>query len=322
MSDNKTLPLLKPMLAVPSEPFNHPDYLFEVKWDGYRCLAYLEQRKTKLVSRNLKNISATFPDLDDLYLHVKDLPLLLDGEIIVLRNGKPSFNDLQTRAKLENQDRVARMAHTAPAIYIAFDILYRRGTSLLDMPLYARRECLDKVLEPGRNILISEQVAREGVALYRACIERGLEGIVGKRFDGRYLPGTRSPLWKKVRHTREADLVICGYSKGKGSRLLGALVLGAWDGQKYIYQGRVGTGLSLEAQINLLQRLETLKTSKPVFTGMGNAGHAINWVRPELVCRVEYLALTREGMLRHPVYKGLRRDKLPEECLPPGDGQS
>lgn len=320
LSDRTLLPLLKPMLAVPSEPFDHPDYLFEVKWDGYRCLAYLDQRETKLISRNQKNITGAFPDLGDLCLHVKDIPLVLDGEIIVLRNGRPSFDDLQARAKLVAEDRVARAAQKAPAIYMAFDILYRRGAPLVDRPLHVRREYLQAVLKPGQNIFISEQVAREGVAFYRACVEKGLEGVVGKRFDGRYLPGTRSPLWKKVRHIREADLVICGYRRGKGSRVLGALVLGAWDGRKFIYQGMVGTGLNREEQLDLLDRLESLKINESLLTGADHAGRAINWVRPELVCRVEYLSLTREGLLRHPVYKGLRADKPPGECSPAGNG--
>lgn len=312
------LPLLKPMLAVPSQPFDHPEYLFEVKWDGYRCLAYLDRWETRLISRNQKDITATFPDLSELHRQVKDAPLVLDGEIIVMYRGLPSFDELQARAKLASPERVFRAAQKAPATYIAFDLLYRRGEPLLDRPLYARREQLQAVLEPGGHIFISEQVIREGVFFYRACVEKGLEGVVGKRYDGRYLPGQRSPLWKKVRCTREADLVICGYRRGRGGRLLGALLLGAWDGRGFVYQGMVGTGFTREEERELLQKLAALQVEKPLLTSVPPAGAGNVWVRPELVCRVAYLSLTRRGLLRHPVYKGLRTDKSPAQCIPAG----
>lgn len=317
MRATDSLPLIKPMLAVPAAPFKHPDYLFEIKWDGYRCLAYLEDRGTTLMSRNLKDITLYFPDLGDMHRLVKEIPVILDGEIIVLREGQPSFAALQSRAKLTRGERVKRAADTMPALYVAFDILHRPDKPLVDIPLSERLEMLRKVLEPNRKMIVSEGVRGEGLAFFQACVDRGLEGAVAKRVDGRYLPGTRSPLWKKVRATREADLVICGYRSGKGDRLLGSLVLGAWDGKNYVYQGLVGTGMDRKDEKTLLEKLATIVANDGLPHVHGDlAGRNVQWVLPVLVCRVEYLTLTGQGILRHPVYRGLRDDKKPEECRP------
>ncbi len=316
--DTSDLPLVKPMLAVPAQPFDDTDYFFEIKWDGYRCLAYLDGQTT-LVSRNLKNITDTFPDLRGLSQYVRDKPLVLDGEIIVLNDGIPSFDALQSRAKLMNENRVFRAAQVLPAIYVAFDILYRRGKSLMQFSLSERRDCLQKVVITGNNLIISQPVLGDGVSYYRACVDKGLEGVVAKRMDSIYVPGTRSIYWKKLRHTREVDLVICGYRAGQGSRLLGSLVLAAWNGANFVYQGMVGSGFSRDEELSLLKKLADLGTiSRPLQDSNLVPVHDIHWVRPRLVCRVEYLTLTRDGILRHPVYKGLRGDKAPEECWQAG----
>jgi bifunctional non-homologous end joining protein LigD/DNA ligase-1 len=303
------------MLAVPADPFDHPDYLFEVKWDGYRCLAYIEQQSVKLISRNAKNITVAFPDLEDLYSRTAKAPAVLDGEIIVLHQGKPSFEALQSRAGLGDKDRARRAALKLPSIYMAFDVLYCAGRPLLDRPLYERRAWLQEVVHAGHNLLISEQVQEHGVLFYRACVEKGLEGAMAKKMDSKYRPGARSALWKKIRHTREADLVICGYRAGRGKRLLGSLVLAAWDGTRYVYQGMVGSGLSRDEEQELLQKLAVWRIDRPLLENDALPG-IINWVLPRLVCRVEYLTLTGDGILRHPVYQGLRADKAPEECPP------
>ncbi|WP_449241511.1 non-homologous end-joining DNA ligase [Desulfoscipio gibsoniae] len=311
------LPLIEPMLAVPARPFDDSEYYFEVKWDGYRCLAYLDNLTT-LVSRNLKDITGTFPDLGGLFRRVKDTPLVLDGEIIVLNDDKPSFAALQSRAKLEDKNRIISAARSLPAIYMAFDILYYRGVSIMQRPLSERRECLQTVVDANDYFLISEPVRGEGVAFYRACVAQGLEGAMAKRVDSKYTPGSRSVYWKKLRHTREADLTVCGYRRGRGSRLLGSLVLAAWNGADFVYQGMVGSGLSRDEEINLLKAMNGLAAdSCPIKSGSLPV-RGVQWVRPRLVCRVEYLTLTREGIMRHPVYKGLRGDKSPEECTPAG----
>ncbi|WP_027363827.1 non-homologous end-joining DNA ligase [Desulfotruncus alcoholivorax] len=314
------LPLLKPMLAVKAKPFNHPDFFFEVKWDGYRCLAYLEKGVTRLLSRNQKDLTSAFPDLSDMHSILGNLPLVLDGEIVVLAGGRPSFEKLQSRAGLKDKFQINQAMQRLPAVFMVFDILYYQGQSMVNLPLYRRREVLEAVVKSHGKIAVSETIRGDGVDLYHACVEQGLEGVMAKKINSRYLPGNRSPLWKKIRHTLEADLVICGYRAGNGSRILGSLVLGAWNGKNFIYQGMVGTGLNRAQESNLLEKLQLLKTETPLFTGTCIHTQSLFWVRPELVCKVEYLALTREGYLRHPVYRGLRPDIDPTECAPLKNG--
>jgi len=313
------LPLIKPMLATAAKPFDHPDYVFEVKWDGYRCLAYLIATNTTLVSRNLKNITSHFPDLGDMHLQVQKDAVILDGEIIVLRDGQPSFDALQSRARLTDRQRINLATQNLPALYMAFDILYCRGKSLLDLPLYDRFEKLKAAVGPNRLIVVSDGVRGDGISFFRACADKGLEGVMAKRLDSRYLPGTRSPLWKKIRATREADLVICGYRSGQGSRRLGTLVMGAWNGKEFIYQGLVGTGIDRVAEEALLIKLAAISSRHKSLEAAELAGRSVHWVMPDMVCRVEYLALTGQGLLRHPVYRGLRSDKKPRECRPAGE---
>jgi len=312
------LPLVKPMLAVAAGPFDHPDYIFEVKWDGYRCLAYLEAGNTTLVSRNLKNITPHFPDLGDMHRQVQKTAVILDGEIITLQDGQPSFAALQSRARLTDRQRINRAAQSTPALYMAFDILYCQGNSLLELPLSERFEELKTVVEPNRLVVVSDGVRGDGISFFRACVDKGLEGMMAKRMDSRYLPGTRSPLWKKIRATRDADLVICGYRKGKGGRRLGSLILGAWNGKEFVYQGLVGTGIDRVAEEDLLIKLAAIGAEHSIL-GVAELAGRVHWVMPEMVCRVEYLTLTGQGLLRHPVYRGLRGDKNPRECKPAGD---
>ncbi len=310
------LPPIKPMLAVAAGPFNHPDYVFEIKWDGYRCLAYLEAGNTALMSRNLTDITPQFPDLADLHRRVRNYPAVLDGEIIVLQDGRPSFAALQSRAKLTDKQRVSLAAQSLPAVYMAFDIIYSRGIPLMELPLYERLQELNAVVGPDRQVVVSDGVRGEGKAFFRACVEKGLEGMMAKRLDGRYLPGTRSALWKKIRATREADLVVCGYLEGKGGRRLGSLVLGAWNGKEYVYQGLVGTGFDRVTEDDLLFKLAAVGTDRKTLAAKELVGRTVHWAEPVLVCRVEFLTLTGQGLLRHPVYRGLRDDKSPRECRP------
>lgn len=308
------------MLAVKSGPFDSPDYLFEIKWDGYRGLAYLGSggqepgSLTTLWSRNQINMTGTFPELGKLHQRVKRLPAIIDGEIVVLgEDGKPSFAGLQSRAR-----GLTPRAKTAPsnlaAVFIAFDVLYAGGKRLLDNPLEERKDALEEMLLPGPEMILSSHVVQRGLDYYQACTSQGLEGVVAKRLGSPYLPGRRSQHWKKIRHTRQADLIICGYQAGKGGRALGSLALGAMEGGKIIYQGKVGTGFTDKEAAILLEHLGKMEIPGPVMGVPRQEAKKIVWVQPVLVCQVQFLTTTGEGYLRHPVYQGLRWDKSPEEC--------
>ncbi|MBC7106573.1 MAG: ATP-dependent DNA ligase [Firmicutes bacterium] len=306
------------MLAVPASPFSHPDFLFEVKWDGYRCLAYLEAGTT-LRSRNLRDLTPAFPELGGLHGRVEGLPALLDGEVAVFTEGVPDFGALQERGRVERPERAAAAAARYPAVYLAFDILYHRGKSLMERPLRERKEVLLASVRPGPHLAVPEGAGgEEGEAYFAAAVKAGLEGVVAKRLDGPYLPGRRSPLWRKIRAVKGADAVICGFEPGSGGRPLGSLILGAYRDGRLVYIGKVGTGFTEAEALALYRTLEALRVPTPSLPVPREDLRRPRWVRPCLVCTVHYAALTREGRLRHASFRGLRHDKEPAECGLPG----
>ncbi|HBC94070.1 MAG TPA: ATP-dependent DNA ligase, partial [Pelotomaculum sp.] len=223
--DEKNLPLVRPMLAVSSLPFDSGEHLFEIKWDGYRSLAYLDNH-TVIRSRNLVDLTEKFPELAGLHRRVKKLPAILDGEIVVFEDGKPSFTGLQARGRRDGIKRTDRAFAGRPAVFIAFDVLYTDSGSVMEKSLEERKVILEDMVEQADELVLSRFIYAEGLAYYDACVREGLEGVIAKRLDSVYLPGRRSNSWQKFKDTREADLVICGYQRGAGGRLLGSLLLG------------------------------------------------------------------------------------------------
>jgi len=296
--------VLRPMLAWESKaPFDSETHFFEVKWDGYRALAFLEDG-TRLQSRNLRDITSAFPVLATLHRFFRG-PAVLDGEIVAFWQGRPSFEKLR--------------AQRGELYFLAFDLLFLGDRALLDLPFVRRREMLSRGIEPGGRLLLSEGVPGRGIALFHATGEQGLEGIVAKEMTSPYLPGQRSRAWLKVKHRRRLDCVIGGYTRGRGKRI-GGFLLGAYGPEGLRYLGRAGTGFAEEEVAQILRRLAP-RASSPF-------SHALpvdiireveSWAQPELVCEVEYLEVTREGYLRQPSFVTLRQDKTPTECLLPED---
>lgn len=310
------LPLLRPMLAVAGEAFNSDEHIFEVKWDGYRCLAYLGAT-TALRSRNLKDFTPVFPELAGLHRACREVPAIVDGEIVVFDNEQPSFNKLQARGRLVDRGRVHAAARTSPALFVAFDLLYAGGRSLIEKTLKERKDFLEQIMSPTGGLIVSQYVSGQGLEFAKACAARGLEGMMAKRLDSSYLPGRRSRYWRKIHQHPVADLVICGYQPGRGGRRLGALVLGYYQAGRLVYCGKVGTGFDRAEEDLLIKRLDTLADPGPVLPLAEIERRRTRWTKPMLVCAVRYLALTGEGLLRHPSYQGLRLDKSPLACGPP-----
>jgi bifunctional non-homologous end joining protein LigD/DNA ligase-1 len=312
--DGKTLPLIRPMLAVSSQPFDSEKHLFEIKWDGYRGLVYLEKNDTLIRSRNLIDLTVKFPELGGLHQRIKKLPAILDGEIVVFEDGKPSFACLQARGRMNVMKRISRASAENPAIFIVFDILYIDGRSVMEKTLEERKSLLENMVEQADEVVLSKFILTEGLAYYNACVRKGLEGVIAKKLDSTYLPGRRSNNWQKFRNTREADLVICGYQNGAGGRLLGSLILGGYREGRLVYQGKVGTGFNEHEAALLLAKLMKLEVDEKILVVPSKENKQTKWVKPDLACAVEYLTLTSEGCLRHPVFKRLRTDKAPEDC--------
>jgi bifunctional non-homologous end joining protein LigD len=302
----------KPMLArLAQQPFSGKDWLFEIKWDGFRAIAYVNQTLS-LRSRNQKELKYNFPELQELTQLAHNV--VLDGEIVVVKEGKPDFQALLERGQAASPVEIELQAKRSPVVYVVFDILEKDGVSLVDLPLTERKRILRDSVKEGKHVLLSDFVEEKGEAYYRVALEKGLEGVMAKKKDSVYEQGARSGSWLKIKKLRSCDCVIFGYTKGSGARsgTFGALLLGLYDGEKPVYVGKVGTGFSQMLLQTLSERFQSLKTGEAPFEPdiLGE----VTWLKPELVCEVGYQMVTRDVRLRMPRFLGLRQYKLPSEC--------
>lgn len=316
----ETPPPPEPMLATLGEgPFDDPAWSFEPKWDGIRAIAVCTDA-TVLISRNRNEITAGYPELQRLHERLVAIDGMVDGEIVALDNGVPSFEKLQSRMHVREEREVKRLSQTVPVTYVAFDLIYLDGRSLADLPFEERRAKLEAAIVPSPNVQVSPTVPREGTALYQAAKAQRLEGVVAKRLGSRYEPGRRSHAWLKIKTTIDADLVIAGWTEGQKGRAgrLGALALAVYDGDRLHYAGNCGTGFTDRSLAEVGARLVELGEApcpfpREVVRDKPELRHA-HWVPPALVAIVEFRQLTGAGRLRAASFKGLREDKRPEEC--------
>lgn len=300
-----------PMLAKRSNPFDSEDYFYEIKWDGIRCLAYING-DINLRSRNNKNITQNYPEFDDMQKWVKNRPLILDGEIVMMKNGKPSFHEWQKRSGIKDKTKLIKAVKANPAVFMVFDILYINGENMFELPLHHRKEVLSENIKDNTYLIVSDVIVGNGIEIYKAAVKKELEGIVAKKKDSLYYPGKRTNFWYKFKKSIEEDFIICGYLKG-GQWGIGSLVLGRYFGERLVYQGTVGTGFKRQDSKKLLGYFKKSKTENP-FVDKGTENLSVTWVRPELVCTVEYLEKGKKG-LRHASFKGIRLDREPGSCL-------
>lgn len=314
---------IKPMLAESGRPFDSKDHIFEIKWDGIRCLAFLDpdSDSTYLQSRNLLNLNPHYPDLSTLHHQAHKGACVIDGEIIALRNGRPSFLDLQQRMNASGLS-LACLTKRIPVLFVAFDILKHRDQDVTARPLEARRQLLAELIKPGQQLILSEAVPQAGQAFYRAACQQKLEGIMAKRLGSPYLPGKRSPDWIKIKRRLLQPFVICGFYSHVPQRdpkrsVIASLLIGAYYQGALRGFGYVGSGLS-QRDIDYLQyTLAPLVADAPPGPAddFPTAGRQVYWVKPELTCLVEYLELTEARTLRHPSFQGFCPGIKPQECI-------
>ena len=220
--------LVKPMLAVSGQPFNSPEWIYEPKIDGTRCLAEVTSSGVRLYNRRLSEITYRYPEITAALAQTSGC--VLDGEIAVFSNGRPSFAKLAERDHLSDRLAIDYLARALPASYVVFDILFAKEMSVMDLPLRERKQILREELQESEAVSIADSFPDKGEDYFQAAQKMGIEGIVAKRLDSRYEPGTRSPDWIKIKKSLKLDLVIGGYIPGKGGRVsyFGGLLLGAY----------------------------------------------------------------------------------------------
>ncbi|MDR0471515.1 MAG: non-homologous end-joining DNA ligase [Nitrososphaerota archaeon] len=306
--------IYKPMLAKAlSTAFSDTHWLFEIKWDGFRAIAYVET-PFSLKSRNGKELKNTFPELTEL-THLADSNIVVDGEIIAMQNGKPDFQALLKRGQTTPEKQTPNSAVMVSVVYIVFDILEKNGQILTNLPLVERKKILQASLREGRHVLLSDFIETQGQAYYQLTLKEGLEGVVAKQKNSFYEEGLRTGSWLKIKRLKTCDCIIFGYTQGNQSRAstFGALLIGVYDLQGTpVYLGKVGTGFSAQMLSHLCDRFEKITTSVVPFKAASR--EVITWLKPLLVCEVCYQVLTPDTKLRMARFQRLREDKLPAEC--------
>ncbi|GAB4093387.1 DNA ligase-like domain-containing protein [Flaviaesturariibacter terrae] len=292
---------LKPMLAtLAADAFSDAGWQFEIKWDGYRALAYVDKGKVSLRSRNNLSFNEAYAPVVNA-LKSWNVPAVLDGEIVVLdEEGRADFSALQ-------QWKRTKKGHL---YFYVFDLLWIDGIDLRGKPLSERRALLKGLLPEGTLLRYSEAIEEYGKDFFEMVRKNGLEGMIAKRRDATYLDGRRSDSWLKIKAIERREVIICGYTKKQDSdRLFSSLVIGVPDGPGIRYIGQVGTGFDRAEQELLLKKMQPLHTRQCPFEEAPKLNGPVDWLRPFLVCEVTFTEETRDGVLRHPSYKGLRPDK-------------
>src|SRR5438874_2157154 len=305
---------VEPMLATLTDrPFSDPNWLFEIKWDGVRALARIENGALTLRSRNGVDIAQRYPELASLPETLAAREAILDGEIVALdAQGHSNFERLQERmhVRAPSENLVAQI----PVVYFAFDLLYCDGYDLREAPLLERKQLLQRLLYTSERFRYADHQLEHGRELFDLAAQNGLEGIVAKRADSPYI-SDRSPYWVKLKITRTVDAVVGGWTEARTSALpLGSLLLGLYQGKKLRFIGHAGSGFDAKKLKELSSRLKELAAPTCPFDAVPETNEKPSWVSPALVARVKFSGWTQERALRHPVFLALREDARPIGC--------
>jgi bifunctional non-homologous end joining protein LigD len=298
---------IQPMLAeTATEPFDDPDWRYEIKWDGYRILARVEAGEVKLLSRKAQDYTDRFSVVAD-ELRQLHIPAIIDGEMVIVDDsGKSDFQKLQNYLRTGD----------GRLVYYAFDLLHFDGHDLTSLPLSDRQELLRRALPQGDHLKLSEPLVEHGTALFAQAKSNGLEGLMAKRSSSLYLPGKRSRDWLKIKASLRQEAVIIGYTKPRAGRQhFGALVLGIYRDGQLVYAGHSGTGFNEATLRDLFDRLQPLRRDDCPVTPEPKTNEPAVWVDPVLVCEISFTEWTSDGSMRHPVFLGLRADKDAREVV-------
>jgi bifunctional non-homologous end joining protein LigD len=295
---------IKPMLAkIREKPFDDKDWIFEIKFDGYRAIAELNYADVKFYSRNGLFFGEEYPEL---YEELKKLHMyaVFDGEIVALDNkGRSSFQLLQEVDK-----------NSVRPLFYVFDLLEVEGKNIRELPLIQRKNQLKKLIGGNEVIRYSDYIEKKGKEFFDLLIKKNLEGMIAKKSDSIYRDGIRNGDWLKIKYQHEQEAIIVGFTEPQGSRkYFGALVLGVYINKELTCVGHVGTGFDEEALRNLFEKMKPLEIDHPPIKNDIVTGGRVTWIKPALVCNIRFSEWTHEGQMRQPVFLGLRKDKNPRE---------
>ncbi|MDQ2718602.1 MAG: DNA ligase D [Bacteroidota bacterium] len=307
-----------PMLAtLVDKPFDSPGWMYEVKWDGYRAIAFIRNGVVELASRNSKSFNDKFyPVFQE--LQKWKMNMIIDGEIVsVNEKGLADFSSLQSwRSEADGE-----------LIYYVFDVLWIDGKSTMHLPLIERREILKSILPESGNIRLSENFETGGIEFFKLAEEMSLEGIMAKKADSIYDPGSRTKDWLKIKTQKRQEVVIGGFTNNEGSsKLFSSLLVGVFESDRLIYTGKIGTGFTQKLQLEMMGKFKPLIIEDCPFTQIPDVNKpsrfrpnppkaAAVWLKPEIICEVSFREMTSDGVMRHPSFEGLREDKKPKEIF-------
>jgi bifunctional non-homologous end joining protein LigD len=305
---NKLQSFVKPMLATPTDrpPFDHPDWVFEIKWDGYRAVAEIDKKNIRFYSRNGLTFDKAYPKVYEALRTIKT-SCTIDGEVVVFdKQGRPSFQLMQ------NYD--SRSA--VPIKYYVFDCLQIDGKDITGRPLRERKQLLQKLLPESSVIRYCDHVEGEGIAFYQQVEKSNLEGMIAKMGKSVYVRGKRSSDWLKIKNVKAEEVIIVGFTEPKGTRqYFGSLLLAVYDKRKLTYVGNVGTGFTDRLLKELHAKFSKhIRKKSPLDVPIKETPD-ITWIEPVFVCNVAFTEITGDGLIRHPVFQGLRVDKSPKEVM-------
>jgi bifunctional non-homologous end joining protein LigD len=297
---------IKPMLStLVDEPFTNENWLFEIKWDGYRAVAYIDNHYFELLSRNnlsfLKKYSPVADALKALGIHA-----VLDGEIVAVNeNGLGDFQLLQSW----------QTTHIGNLHYYVFDIIWLEGYDLTSLPLIERKRILQEIIPPDNPVIkYSDHILKEGEKFFKAALKGGLEGIMAKKAAGKYEQGNRAGTWLKIKVSKRQEVIIVGYTEPRRTRkFFGSLLLGVYKKDELIYVGHTGSGFNAKSLQQIYKKLQPLITEKSAFISPPKTNMPATWVKPKLVCEIKFTEWTKDLQARHPIFMGLREDKDPKD---------
>lgn len=297
------------LIGASQEPFDDENYIFELKLDGSRCLAFLDKDETDLINKRGIHLISAFPELKQLHKQVKT-PCILDGELFVFKHGTVDFYEMQHRSHLKDSFKISLAAKKSPATFTAFDVLYYKGNDLTKEPLMKRKKILNQIVKENERINVSRYIETFGTKLYELTVNQHLEGIVAKPKNSIYHINKRTNDWIKIKNLLDDDFAVAGYiEKDKG---IISLVLAQYQKKQWIYMGHVTMGVR---NLNFIKEYHCNIVSTSPFSSIPSGNESAHWLSPMPVCTVKYMDKTASGGLRQPIFKGFRDDKDAKSCI-------